>query len=194
MSTIYLEPNQVPAQLRGKYTGTKFQVEVCETMTIPMDAGLWSGGSRDSYYGIDLATGESAALPWGQSAPWSGERKEATVTLQPGKVVVCHSMFCGKDMGLRFFLHPSNAAALLPAPSAELTSHEKIVLSATRSYKSSYGGKDRYQMAQDETRYSDRAASFPSRDQWDAAKASLITKGLLNKAGAITVAGRNASR
>jgi hypothetical protein len=33
-----------------------------------------------------------------------------------------------------------------------------------------------------------------SREQWEEAKASLISKGLLNKAGAITVNGRNALR
>jgi hypothetical protein len=34
--------------------------------------------------------------------------------------------------------------------------------------------------------------SFPTREQWQAAKDSLISKGLLNKAGAVTPKGRNA--
>jgi hypothetical protein len=33
---------------------------------------------------------------------------------------------------------------------------------------------------------------FPTREQWDAAKSALIARGLINKNGAITSAGRNA--
>ena len=117
------------------------------------------------------------------------------VALVPGIAVVEHSMFCGKDMGLTFHVHPDNAAKLLPAPTAELTAHEKLVLQATCSFKSSYGGKDRYQMMADEVRYASSKhvqEPFPTREQWDAAKQSLIGRGMLNKAGAVTPCGRNA--
>lgn len=94
-------------------------------------------------------------------------------------------------MGLTFYVNPSNAAALLPAP-VELSAHEKEVLNATRSYKSSYGGRDRYDMAQSAAQYGKNAGAFPSREQWEAAKAALMARGFLNKAGAITVKGKNA--
>jgi hypothetical protein len=93
-------------------------------------------------------------------------------------------------MGLTFHVHPADAAALLPAPAADLSAHEKLVLEATASLKSSYGGRDRYQMATDDLRYARKP--YPSRAEWDAAKAELIGRGYLNKAGVITVAGRNA--
>ncbi len=38
----------------------------------------------------------------------------------------------------------------------------------------------------------ERANQIPTRDEWNAAKTTLISKGLLNKAGAVTPAGRNA--
>lgn len=44
MDTIYLESNGVPAHMRGSYTGKKFQLRVCSEVSIPIDAGLWSGG------------------------------------------------------------------------------------------------------------------------------------------------------
>jgi hypothetical protein len=196
MNTIYLEPTQVPQHLRKGYAGKQFQAEVCETVSIPMTAGLWDGGSRDPYYGIDLASGAEYELPWDKAAPWGSSRRDATVTLQPGKAIVCHVIFCGKDHGLRFYVHPSDAAKLLPAPSAELTPYERFVLTATAGLKSSYMGKDRYQMARDDyaCRKSLAGQQYPTRDQWDAAKQSLIGKGLLNRAGAITVAGRNAAK
>ena len=37
-----------------------------------------------------------------------------------------------------------------------------------------------------------KLTEVPTRAQWDEAKAALIGRGLLNKAGAITVTGRNA--
>lgn len=195
MNAIYLDANMVPATLRRGYDGKKFKAHVCEQMTIPMTAGLWDGGSRDKYSVIRLVDGAEISPISHNAAPWNSERRDVTVQLEPGIAVVEHSMFCGKDMGLTFYVHPSNAAALLPAPSGELTPHEKPVLIATRSFKSSYAGRDRYDMMRDDYRCARTVqgdASYPSREQWEAAKTSLIGKGLLNKAGAITVAGRNA--
>jgi hypothetical protein len=194
MTTVYLDPNQVPANLRNGYAGRKFQASVCETVTVPMTAGLWDGGSRDVYSYIRLSDGAAVEMPGQRNAPDSS-RSEVLVTLVPGYAVVRHSRFQGQDMGLTFYIHPDNAATMLPAPSADLAPHEKLVLIATRSLKSSYGGRDRYQMAADE--YSCRQAlgdsTYPTREQWDAAKAALISRGYLNKAGAITPAGRNAA-
>jgi len=193
LNTIYLEPAMVPAHLRGAYRGTKFQAEVCESMSIPSDAGLWSGGSREVYSAIDFATGQQMAIPGQHLSPWNAARTEHKVELKPGFAIVRHSMFCGKDMGLTFYVHPENATKLLPAP-VELTPHEKTVLEATCGLKSSYNGKDRYEMSLDNSRWERKGTPFMSRAEWDAAKASLIGRGMLNKAGAVTVAGRNANR
>ena len=193
MTTIYLEGRDIPTALRGSYTGNKFKVEVCETVTIPADAGLWSGGSRNSYCGVDLATGMRSPVTFEHTSPWNEARRNIEVKLAPGKAVVEHIMFQGKDLGLRIYLHPDNATKLLPVKS-ELSDYERVVLVATRRFKSSYMGRDRYDMA--ERDYSCKQIMdcevFPTREQWDAAKQSLIASGHLNKAGAITVKGRNA--
>jgi hypothetical protein len=190
-NTIYLDPKMVPAALRGAYSGQKFKAVVCTETSIPADAGLWSGGTREVYDAIDMATGKTAAIPGQQSSPWNSARREVTVPIKPGYALVKHSWFCGTDMGLTFYVHPDNAVKLLPAPSAELTPDEKIVLQATCSFKSSYNGMDRYEMMKREAS-SLTSLPFPTRDEWNAAKQSLIAKGLLNKAGAVTPAGRNA--
>lgn len=191
---IALEPNQVPAHLRGSYAGRKFSVVVTDSVTIPGQAGLWSGGSRDTYVLVNVETGESMEASDNMSAPWD-KRSDRLVNLQPGFAVIEHSMFCGKDMGLTFYVHPQNAAKLLPAPTGELTAHEKIVIEATCSLKSSYMGKDRFEMMADNARWDEKLkANFPTREEWNAAKESLISKGFLNKAGAVTVKGRNARK
>jgi hypothetical protein len=109
------------------------------------------------------------------------------IAMVPGVVVVQYSISRGKDVGLTFYVHPDDAAKLLPAP-MDLTDHERIVLRATRAYKASYGGVDRYTMAWRDA----QGKLFPSKAGWAVAKESLIAKGLLDKRGAITVAGRNA--
>jgi hypothetical protein len=196
---IYLEPSMVPDALRAGYSGKKFKVRVVSEVTIPSYAGNWDGGSRDAYRLVELESGRDVAASDNVSAPWD-KRSDRRIVLRPGFAVVEHSIFCGKDMGLTFYVHPDNAAKLLPAPAAELSPYEKTVLEATIGKKSSYGGQDRYDMAKSDCAYSSywkayglsEGVPFPTRAQWQEAKDSLIAKGLLNKAGAVTTAGRNA--
>jgi hypothetical protein len=194
MQTIHLEANQVPATLRAAYDGRKFSAEITESVVIPATAGLWDGGSREYYKLVQLSDGHVIPFPGQNAAPWD-PRQENEIRIKPGYVVVCHSIFCGKDMGLHFYVHPQNATALLPAPSAELSALEKLILDATRSLKSSYMGRDRYQMKLEDYRHSTDAkngVAFPTRAEWEQTKAELYAKGYLNKAGAITVKGKNA--
>ena len=195
---LHLDPNQVPASLRAGYKGRQFKAVVCVQMSVPIDAGLWSGGSRETYEIIRLSDGAAISDPVHKTGPFVDTgRRERIIQLEPGVCVRQRTIFCGKDHGLTFYLHPENAAALLP-PAADLSDDEKIVLTSTRNYKSSYGGLDRYDMAEADSRYGAPPAApfeshpFMSRDDWNDTKAALIDRGLLNKVGAITTKGRNA--
>lgn len=194
MTEIVLDARDVPAHLRGLcgYSGRTYAARVVETVTIPADAGLWSGGSRCVYHAVRLADGADGAAADHDAAPWDA-RGDRRVQLRPGFAIVRHSISCGRDLGLTFFVHPADAAPMLPAP-VHLDPTERLVLKYTCERKSSYGGRDRYDMAQDDARWTKDAAPFPTRAQWDDAKARLIARGLLNKAGAATTAGRNAHR
>jgi hypothetical protein len=110
--SIKLSGKDVPKHLRGDYTGRKFRVQIVNSVTIPADAGVWGGGSREIYKAIRLDDGVSVALG-STEAPWSLQRKDNTIMLQPGYAVVLHSHFCGTDMGLTFFVHPANAGKFL---------------------------------------------------------------------------------
>jgi hypothetical protein len=190
-NTIHLEPNDVPSMLRGKYSGKKFAARVVSEFNMPCDAGLWSGGSRDLYHAIDVTSGRVVALPGQSNAPWNKSREhENTYVMQPGIIIVKHSMFRGKDMGLTFYLHPDNATKLLPKPALDLDFTQKLVLSATVGKKSHYMGRNRYQMTCDDLR--DTPNKMPTIEQWETAKAQLVVLGLLDKRGAVTVKGRNA--
>jgi hypothetical protein len=188
--TVYLDRKDVPAAIRGSYTGNKFKVVVTESMTIPADAGLWSGGSRDHYQVVELFSAERRSAPNQHLDPWTSARQDRKIELRDGFAVVEHSIFCGKDMGLTIYINANHAAALLPAP-VELSADEQFVLQATRQYKSSYNGLDRYQLA---TQYNFSGKVFPTREAYNAAREALIAAGFLNKAGALTTKGKNAAQ
>jgi hypothetical protein len=176
---MYLERNQVPEHLRRSYTGAKFQAEARDFVTVPFEAGLWSGGSRDSYTAIELSTGKALPMPGQDLAPWDKERQSYKVELKPGFSIVRHSMFQGTDLGLTFYVHSSDIAALIPQDSgAELSDLELYFLAVVRGIKSSYR-VDYYRR------------KGMTEAQIDAFKAKLCELGYLNKAGAITVKGKN---
>lgn len=178
MNTVHLEPNQVPNHLKRNYTGKAFKAEIVESVTIPAEAGLWYDGCRDTYSAIELATGNAIAASDNVSAPWD-DRKSQKIALTSGFAIVRHSIFAGKDMGLTFYVHPSDAVALLPANNSDLNDTEKRFLAIVRGIKSSYRA-DYY-----------RRMNL-SQAEVETIKASLISRDYLNKAGAITVKGRNA--
>lgn len=68
----------------------------------------------------------------------------------------------------------------------ELTVDEKIVLSATRSLKSSYNGLSNYRF------HEASQTTGITQARWGAALGSLKARKLLNAAGAITDEGKNA--
>ena len=189
---VHIDTKQIPAHLRGSYTGRKFKAIATDTVHIPASSGLWDGGSRDVHYAIALEDGRRVQLSDTTSAPWDNTRRGQTITLKPGFAIVEHSIFCGKDFGLTFHIHPQNIQALLPASSGEIDPIETVVLMATTAFKSHYNGQDRYSMARSAMHWSrTRKGLTMSRDDWNDAKERLITRKLLNKAGAITNAGRN---
>jgi hypothetical protein len=114
----------------------------------------------------------------------------ATIAIPPGAVMVRHSIFRGRDMGLTIYIHPADVTRAIPsaATTPGLTPHERLVLCMTVKYKSSYGGYDRYDMA----KWDVPESVFPSRAEWHQARVQLIAYGLLDKRGAITAKGRNA--
>ena len=188
--TVHLDAGMVPVSLRGQYAGKMFQARVTTEGYVPSHAGVWDGGSRSSYEMVELATGRAVPFPGQGAAPWDAKRQDLKFKIPEGYCVREHVIFCGKDLGLRFYLRPEDAAPMLPAP-VDLSHAEKIVLMATAGFKASYGGRDRYQMAEDALNYR-TGAVMPSREVWEAAKGRLIERGMLDKRGAITVKGRNA--
>lgn len=177
---IHIHRDQVPAALRAGYEGRKFKAIATESVHIPADAGLWEGGSRTVYTCIELATGESVAHPMTDSAPWHPGRNNVRIALAPGFAIVAHSLFCGKDCGLTYYVHPANMTALIPDQTgAALTQAESVVLACCKSYISKFRREYAARAGVDALAYAD-------------AVVTLTAKGMLTRGGALTVTGRNA--
>lgn len=188
-TSIHVEPNAIPAKLKGSYNGRKFRIKVTD-QPVRLSNTFWSGGTRSTYALVDLDTG--AALVASGNAldpPQFGGKEDIKVEIPPNHALREHSMFCGEDMGLTFYLRPENAAAFLPEPT-DLTPAEQCVLEYTARRKAHYAGENRFDMHVSESRWRDYEPF--SQDDWNAAVESLIDRKLLRKNKAITPAGRNA--
>ncbi len=93
-----------------EYKGRKFVVETTERITF-YDTN-WAGGTRNQYVLVRLADG--AAKGFDAPAPWVNAVEGKTVDMVPGFAVVEHTIFQGKDCGIRVHAHPSDMASLLP--------------------------------------------------------------------------------
>lgn len=141
----------------------------------------WDSGYRRCYQLVRLADMQTVQI---EEAPFLQQSELHTKehTIPDGFVVVVHVH--GRWEHVEIIAPASCINPMLPAPT-ELTDDEKTVLIATRCLKSSYAGIPNY-------RFREAARSRGiTLERWEAAKASLIEKKFLNKAGAITVEGRN---
>jgi hypothetical protein len=188
MTTIHLtgtEPLIKRIASHVGYSGRKFRLNTTETVDCAQ-SGVWCEGSRSTFAVLRLDTFEALALH--DVAYQFGNKPELQkpVALAPGLVCVEHRIFCGKSAGLTIHVHPQGLDPRLMPENIAISTDERIVLYATRSLKSSYNGIKDFRF------YEAREKTSITRERWDAAKASLISCKLLNKAGAITPKGRNA--
>lgn len=136
----------------------------------------WDSGYRDYFKLVRLDTGAPVASIPQNGTPFDGANYELSAL--PEGIALCVHHYQGTRQSGTIYLNPVNLAPLLPAPVA-LTYEEKACLCVTRCAKPAY----RLDMAK-------RDCGL-TVDQWETAKASLQTKGLLASNGSITNDGRN---
>jgi hypothetical protein len=106
---MYIKPDDLVKQVARiaypDYTGRTYRVFVQST---PLEvSSTWDGGSRNYWAFVNVST--MKVLSVGDTGYSSSDK----VTLLPGIVAVKHIIFCGKDLGLEFYIHPDNAPAML---------------------------------------------------------------------------------
>lgn len=99
------------------YRGRKIRIGAREKISLH-DVN-WGGGSKNEYRAVTLEgqpLGSSAK--YAAMAPWSHHAEGAILPIPEGACIVEHSIFCGKDIGLRIYVNPADMPKLLPAPTA----------------------------------------------------------------------------
>jgi hypothetical protein len=186
MSTYYIERKDLTGIAKvivekayPEYNGNRFKIEVRDTF-IPDQS--WSGGSRTTWKLFKRIDG-SMFNPGTSLSSGIFNPKEAfqSQEIPKGCLLVQHSIFCGKDMGITVVVRTDEFDTnLLPASKHnDLSRNELIVLIAIRSYISSARKKN----ALMETNITSA--------EYDAAITSLINKGLLRSNKSITTEGKN---
>lgn len=188
MPTYYLDRQEVhsdPIQelLSITFNGYEgYTIKIQTAVSVGIDT-TWSGGTHRDWILVrrDGQTFQKNLIDAKQLAGKS-------VPLLPNSFMVTRDYFCGKDMGITIHIRPDewNSGLLVDNTQQELTWAEKVVLCATRSYKSSYAGIKNYRFVE--------ARNYTSitRDEWHEAVQSLMDKKFLAKNKAITPKGRNA--
>src|SRR3990167_6708262 len=95
-------------QVFPEYSGRKFSIVPRDTITF-YDLN-WGGGSKNTYRFVS-DSGDIVGLP--VSAPWLEPNEGRTVALPPEFLVLKHTIFCGKDLGITIYTHPANMPRLL---------------------------------------------------------------------------------
>lgn len=113
---------QIVAQCYPAYKGRRpVRIDVRETHRV---WDFWDGGSRDYTVFYDLGTGRVAPSSAIKAVEGMTQKQgnwfnlpisDGPVTIPPGVIVVIHSIFCGKDVGIRIIVRPENAPRLIPA-------------------------------------------------------------------------------
>ena len=187
MTIIHLDPTteikNLARQCFPRYRGRRFTINNSgHSVNI---SSCWDGGSRSTFAMLELGTGKRLDIAQNGTMHDGGPIAPEGVKVPAGYVLAEHVISCGKDLGITFHIDPNTSTAFLPA-NVELTSDELIVLKATARHQNTYGGET-------DRRFREATRKHGiSRDAWNTAKAALISRKLLNRAGAITNSGRNA--
>jgi hypothetical protein len=164
------------AVFKAAFPETNFRSVDIEAFHGPMNLNsYWDSGYRD-YYAIVRLADNARVQTIAQNGTMFDSKNFELSELPAGFAIACHCYAGVRQYGKLYF-NQSDLVPLLP-PSRELPWIEKAVLCITYGLKSF-------------ARKEEAARMGIKPDEWDATIPALVTKGLVNKAGAITNEGRN---
>lgn len=154
----------------------------------------WAGGSKDEWALAPILPGVAAPalhVPENGNGYTDIDQKGGIGTINAlphGCALVRWTR--GRFETATIMVPPENLAGMLTAPAPALSHDEDVVLACTAGYKA-FARRENAARAW-ASPYNAVSAEVIAR--WDAAKASLVAKGLLRRDGAITTEGRNRSK
>jgi hypothetical protein len=96
------------------YKGRLVFIEPVESVTLH-DLN-WSGGSRSQYRTCTLdGQPVGSADRYNQMHPMNHQAESAKIPMLPDVLIVRHSIFCGKDVGIDIYVHPNSQLGAMVA-------------------------------------------------------------------------------
>lgn len=92
------------------YRGRTFEIEF--TPKVTFHDTNWGGGTRNLYTAV-ASDGRSIKL--GVPAPWQNAVEGKTMDLPEDILIVKHTVFCGKDLGITIYANPVHLPKWLSA-------------------------------------------------------------------------------
>lgn len=87
-----------------EYRGRTFSVRFTDTFTFH-DTN-WGGGSKNDYVLVTIDGQVKNVVP---GVPWDNAIEGKTTVIPPSGMIVEHTIFCGHDLGIRFYLNTCHA-------------------------------------------------------------------------------------
>ncbi len=85
------------------------KVRIQATESVMLTDLNWSGGTRNTYHGLDIESGAIAtASQLSRPHPMDNEAEGARVALAPGKAIIRTGVFLGKEAMMVIYVHPFN--------------------------------------------------------------------------------------
>ena len=112
MKTIKIATKEIKWLTEPAFSTRKRDVRIVISESVSFFNTFWDGGSKNTYKAVQLENGSVANLITG-SSPWTAVAEGTSIKLEPGIAIVEESVFCGKTMALRVYLHPSNVTPAL---------------------------------------------------------------------------------
>lgn len=92
------------------YKGRRFEIEFTPHITF-RDTN-WGGGTRNQYAAV---SGDGQVKTFTAPAPWINPIEGKRVELPENVLIVCHTVFCGQDLGITIYANPCYLPKWLPA-------------------------------------------------------------------------------
>lgn len=105
---------EILARTFPDYKGRSFELVVTETVYLDPYGG---GGTYSDYFLLDTESDRVAPYKTPMGGPFADKNAYQQLPLPKSAVLIEHARFCGKDMGIKFYISPQNDsrfAALAP--------------------------------------------------------------------------------
>ena len=172
-------PNWVQGVLKSHRIGSDIEVIIGDKVNT---SGNWHDANVMDVYLFDRGKIKSQKAIGGQSMFDRGAEAQVKrgfeTKLTRDKMILITNTY---PKSAKLYVHPDAMLKALDEPKQDITDHEYLVLAITRGLKASYQGRPLRK---------DTAAEYDV--DYDTVKQQLISKGLLNRNGAINKNGKNA--